>query len=81
MNRHHLVSSRKLARELGIFRSSVQRIFKNDLKLQTYKMQNAPMLTDEHTAKRLKFEKLATNKFPKRRYDEDSVFRREIIQH
>ena len=33
LNRPNLVSSRKLARQLGISRSSVQRILKNDLKL------------------------------------------------
>ena len=34
LNRHNLVSSRKLARELDISQSSVQRILKNDLQLQ-----------------------------------------------
>ena len=38
LNRRNLVSSRKLPRELGISRSSVQRMLKNDLKLQAYKM-------------------------------------------
>ena len=33
LNRRNLVSSRKLARELRISRSNVQRILKNDLKL------------------------------------------------
>ena len=37
-NRRNLVLSRKLAHELVISRSSVQRILKNDLKLQAYKM-------------------------------------------
>ena len=50
------MSSRKLARALGISRNSVQRILKNDLKLQTHKMRSESMLTDEHKAKRLKFE-------------------------
>ena len=49
------MSSRKLARELSISRSSAQRILKNGLKFQAYKMQNEPMLTNEHKAKRLKF--------------------------
>ena len=40
-------------------------------------MQNEPMFTDEHKAKRLKF----ANKFSKRRHDEDSFFRREIVRH
>ena len=34
LNRRNLVSSRKLTRELGISRSNVQRILKNDLKFQ-----------------------------------------------
>ena len=34
LNRRNLVSSRKLARGLAISRSNVQRILKNDLKLQ-----------------------------------------------
>ena len=55
LNRLNLVSFRKLALELGISRSTVQRILKNDLKLQAYKMQNEPMPVDEHKAKRLKF--------------------------
>ena len=52
LNRLNLVSSRKLARQLGISRSSFQRIIKNELKLHVYKTQNEPMLTDEHKAKR-----------------------------
>ena len=55
LNRRNLVSFRELARELGISQSSVQRILKNDLQLQAYEVQNEPMLTDEHKAKRLKF--------------------------
>ena len=52
LNRRNLVSSRKLAGELGISRSSCS---ENDLKLWAYKMQNESMLTDEHKVKRLKF--------------------------
>ena len=55
MDRPNLVSPQKLARQLCISRSSVQRILKNDLKLQAYEIQNEPMLTDEHRAKRLEF--------------------------
>ncbi len=44
--------SRKLARDLGISRTSVQRILKNDLKLHAYKIQNEAMLTDEHKEKK-----------------------------
>ena len=39
LNRRKPLSSRKLARELGISSSSVQRILKNALELQAYKMQ------------------------------------------
>ena len=65
LNQRNLVSSRKLARELSISRSSVQRILKNDLKLQVYIMQNEPMLTDEHKVKRLKFENWVRTTFRK----------------
>ena len=44
LNRRNLVSSRKLIRELGISRSSVQRILKNDLKLQP-KMNQCPQMS------------------------------------
>ena len=44
-------------------------------------MQNEPMLTNEHKAKKIKIRKLATNKLRKRRYDEDSLFKREIVRH
>ena len=75
------MSSRKLARELGISRSSVHRTLKNDLKPQAHKIQNEPVLTDEFKAKRLKFANWLRKKFPERRYDEDSIFRREIVRH
>ena len=38
LNRRKSLSSRKIASELGISQSSVQRILNNDLELQTYKM-------------------------------------------
>jgi transposase len=44
LERRKPVSSRKLAYELGISRTSVRRILKNDLKLHAYKIQNEPML-------------------------------------
>ena len=65
LNRRNLLSSRKLAHELGTSQGSVQRILKNTLKLQAYKMQNEPMFTDEHKAKRLKFAKWARTNFRK----------------
>ena len=81
LNRHSLVSSRTFARELGISESSVQRILKSDLKLQTHKMQNETMLTDGHKTKKIKIRKLRANQLSKRRHDEDSVFRRKIVRH
>ena len=81
LNRQKSLSSRKLARELGISRSSLQTILKNDLKLQAYKMQKEPLLTDGHKEKRIKVCKLDKNKFPKRKYDKYSVFRRENVRH
>ena len=50
---------------MSIFRSSVQRILENDLKLQVYKIQNEPMPTDEHKAKRLKFANWVRTNFRK----------------
>ena len=55
LNRRKPLFSRKLARELGISRSSVRRILNNDLEFQAYKMQKEPLLTDEHKEKRMKF--------------------------
>ena len=55
LNRRKPLFSGKLAREFGISRSSIQRILKNDLELQAYKMQKEPLLTDEYKEKRMKF--------------------------
>ncbi|CAF5072708.1 unnamed protein product, partial [Rotaria magnacalcarata] len=55
LERRRTVSSRKLSRELGISRTSVRRVLKNDLELHAYKVQNEPMLTDEHKEKRIQF--------------------------
>jgi inhibitor of nuclear factor kappa-B kinase subunit alpha len=55
LNRRKPLSCRKLARELDISRSSVQRILKNDLELQAYKIQKESLLIDEHKEKRMKF--------------------------
>ena len=49
------VSSRKTARQLGISSLSVRRILRNDLGLRAYKIQNEPLLTNEHKDKRVKF--------------------------
>ena len=55
LNRRKPPFPRKLARQLGISPSSVQRILKNDRELQAYKMQKETLLTDEHKEKRMKF--------------------------
>ena len=55
LNRRKSLSSRKLARELGISRSSVQKILTDDLEPQAYKMQKEALLTDEHKEKRMNF--------------------------
>jgi transposase len=60
-----LVSTRKLGRDLGISRTSVQRILKNDLGLRAYKIQNEPMLTNEHKEKRTQFANWARKNFRK----------------
>ncbi len=49
------VSSRKLARDLNISRTSVRRILKDDLGLRTYKILNEPSPTEEHKEKRVQF--------------------------
>jgi transposase len=65
LTRPKRLSSRNLARELGISRTSVQRILKNDLKLQPYSKQTEPLLTDEHKAKRVKFARWIQTDFRK----------------
>ena len=65
LNQRKPLSSRKLAREFGISRSSVQRILKNDLELQAYKMQEEPLFTDEYKEKRIKFANWIRTNFQK----------------
>ena len=65
LNRRKSLSSRKLARELSISRSSVPRILKNDLELRVYEMQKEPLLTDEHKEKRMKFANWIRTNFQK----------------
>ena len=54
LNRWKSLFSRKLAGELNISRSSIQRIFKNDRELQVYNMKKEPFLTDDDREKRMK---------------------------
>ena len=80
LNRKKNVTSRKLAVELNISRTSVRRILKSDLLLRPYKKIVEPLLTDKHREKKKIFE-LGTNTFSKRGHDEDSVLGRGTIRH
>ena len=55
LERRKPVSPRKTARHLGISRTSIRRILRNDLGLRAYNVQNEPLLTNEHKEKRVKF--------------------------
>lgn len=59
------VSARKLSRELKIWRTSIQRILKDDLGYYPYKRIVQPLLTDAHKAKRKKFANLIRTRFRK----------------
>ena len=50
---------------LGISRTSVHRILKNDLALQAYKLPKEPLLPDEHEEKRIKFANWIRTNFQK----------------
>ena len=65
LNRKKKVTSRKLAVELNISRTSVRRILKNDLLLRPYKKIVEPLLTDEHKEKRKKFSNWVRTRFRK----------------
>ena len=49
------VSSRILAHELSILRTSVRRILKDGLQYHAYKVRVVSLLKDEHKAKRKRF--------------------------
>lgn len=53
VERNPRVSMRKIARETGISRSSVQRIAKKEFKLKPYKFQKVQLLTDDNKRVRL----------------------------
>ena len=55
LKRRKLVSSQKTACQLCISRTIVRRMLRNDLGLRVYKVQNEPLLTNEHKEKRVKF--------------------------
>ena len=55
LERRKPILSRKTARQLGVSRTSIRRIRRNGLRLRAYKVQNEPLLTNEHKEKRVKF--------------------------
>ena len=59
------MSSRKLARELAISRTSIQRILCKDLVLRAYKIKVEPSLSDEQSKKRVQFANWIRTKFRK----------------
>lgn len=65
MNARRPPSTRKLALKMGISRTSVRRVLKNDLKLRAYKKIIEPFLTDEHKEKRKRFASWARTNFRK----------------
>ena len=65
VNRKKKVTSRKLAVQLNISRTSVRRILKNDLLLRPYKKIVEPLLTDEHKEKRKKISNWVRTRFRK----------------
>ncbi|CAF1037694.1 unnamed protein product [Rotaria magnacalcarata] len=55
LKRKKKVSSRILAHELSVSRTSVRRILRDDLQYHAYKMRVVPLLKDEHKGKRKRF--------------------------
>ena len=80
LNRKRKATSRKLAVQLNISRTSVRRILKNDLLLRPYNKIVESLLTDEHKEKRKIFE-LGTKTFSERGHNEGSVLGRETVRH
>ena len=65
LKRKKRISSRKLANELNISRTSVQRILQKELNLQAYKHRVEPLLTNGQKVKRIKFANRIRNHFRK----------------
>lgn len=59
------VTTRKLASELAISKTTMSRILKNDLRLKCYKKIIQPLLSNAHKAKRIKFGNWARNHYRK----------------
>ena len=49
------ISSRTLAQELDISRTSVRQVLRSDLEFRTYKQRTVPLMTDTEKSKRKKF--------------------------
>ena len=71
LNRKKKATSRKVAVQQNISRTSVRRILKNDLLLRPYNKMIEPLLIDEHKEKN--FRTGYQDVFEKREHDEDSV--------
>ena len=65
LNRKKQLSTRKLAIELEISRSSVRRILTDDLGCQAYKKRLEPLMTDLHKARRRNFANWIRTNFKK----------------
>ena len=65
LQREKNVTTRKLSKKIGIPRTSLRRILKNDLKYCPYKRIIEPALTDDHKAKRKKFANWVRTNFKK----------------
>jgi len=65
LKRKKRVSSRKLAQELDISKTSVLRVLKDDLGLRPYKKRIVPLMTDAQKAKRKKFANWIRTNFKK----------------
>ena len=92
LERRKPVSSRKTARQLGISRTNVRRILRNDLGLRVYKIQNEPLLSNEHKEKRVKFVNWIRTNFRKentmkilfsdeKMFDIDGIYNSQMIEY
>jgi transposase len=75
LKRKKRLSTRKLAKELDISRSSAQRTLTTDLRCRPYKKIIQPLLTEDHLAKRKKFANWVKSNFRKEKNNEDTIFR------
>ena len=63
LKRNRPISTRMLSRDLGISRTIVQRILKEDLVLKPYKKISEPLVTEQHKENRKKFANWIRNNF------------------